>query len=244
MDRPIDTRERIVDENPPPRADAGTAGDDSALVRVMLADDHPIFREGIRSLLTRSGQFTVIAEATNGAEAIAAAAALRPDVVVMDLEMPEVSGIEATRAIVDHDHRIGILVLTMYEDDASVFAAMRAGARGYLLKSADPARMTRAIASVADGDAIFSPSIAERISSYFIDNASDRPPATFPELTDREREVLDLIAAGRNNQAIARQLYIAPKTVRNHVTSIFAKLQVVDRAEAIVRSREAGFGNT
>jgi DNA-binding NarL/FixJ family response regulator len=240
MDTDVDTD---VDTDMSPAAVNG-AGDDSALVSVVLADDHPIFREGVRSLLTHSGQFKVIAEATNGAEAVAAAISLRPDIVVMDLEMPELSGIEATRAIINQDPRIGVLVLTMYEDDASVFAAMRAGARGYLLKSAEPMRMTRAILSVADGDAIFSPSIAERISSYFVTAAAERPKASFPELTDREREVLDLIASGRNNQAIARQLYIAPKTVRNHVTSIFAKLQVADRAEAIVRSREAGFGNS
>jgi DNA-binding NarL/FixJ family response regulator len=222
---------------------AGANRTDTESIRVLLADDHPIFREGVRSLLLQSGQFTVVGEAMNGNEAVLAASALDPDVVVMDLQMPELSGIDATRAIMAADPRTAVLILTMYEDDTSVFAAMRAGARGYLLKSADPAKMTRAIASVADGDAIFSPGIADRVLAYFSDAQAAEPnPSTFPELTEREREVLHLIAAGRNNQAIARQLYISPKTVRNHVSSIFAKLQVADRAEAIVRSREAGFG--
>jgi DNA-binding NarL/FixJ family response regulator len=211
-------------------------------LRVIVADDHPIFRDGLRMLLTSIPEFEVVGEAASGVEVVELAASLLPDVIVMDLHMPELNGIEATRRVVGASPHIGVLVLTMYEDSDSVFAAMRAGARGYLLKGADQAEIVRAIQAVASGDAIFGPTIAERVIQYFSASRVADPASAFPELTDREREVLGLIAQGHSNQAIARRLVLSPKTVRNHVSNIFAKLQVADRAEAIVRAREAGLG--
>jgi DNA-binding NarL/FixJ family response regulator len=211
-------------------------------LRILLADDHPVFRSGLRLLLAAEadGAAEVVGEATNGAEAVERARELQPDVVVMDLQMPELNGIEATARIVAESPHIGVLVLTMFEDDDSVFAAMRAGARGYLLKGADQAEIVRAIRAVGSGEAIFGPRIARRVIDYF---ATERPAAVpFPELTAREREVLELIAQGRSNLDITRTLVLSPKTVRNHVSNIFTKLQVADRAQAIVRAREAGLG--
>jgi DNA-binding NarL/FixJ family response regulator len=211
---------------------------DSALV--LLADDHPIFRDGLRSLLSSIDGVEVVGEAATGTEAVAQAERLQPDVVIMDLHMPDLNGIEATRQILRHSPHIGVLVLTMYEDDDSVFAAMRAGARGYLLKGAAQAEVVRAVEAVAGGEAIFGPKIAERITAYL--SAQRAPSLAFPGLTDREREVLDLIARGLANPAIAVQLSVSEKTVRNHVSNIFSKLQVADRAEAIIRARDAGYG--
>jgi DNA-binding NarL/FixJ family response regulator len=211
-------------------------------LRVLVADDHPIFRDGLRMLLGSIPEFEVVGEAAHGAEVVQLAASLQPDVIVMDLHMPELNGIEATRRVVEASPHVGVLVLTMYEDNDSVFAAMRAGAKGYLLKGADQAEIVRATHAVGSGEAIFGPAIAERVIRYFSAPRGAGPGLPFPELTDREREVLGLIAQGHSNQEIAQGLVLSPKTVRNHVSNIFAKLQVADRAEAIVRAREAGLG--
>ena len=206
-------------------------------MRVLIADDHLFYREGLRVMLGAVPEIQLVGEAATGDEAIERALALQPDVVLMDLKMPGATGIEATRRIVRENPRIGVLVLTMFDDD-SVFAAMRAGARGYLLKDARLEDVVRAIDAVGRGEAIFSPSIAERLLAYF---ARNRPVTTaFPELTEREHEILALIAHGRTNEQIAAQLVVSIKTVRNHVSTIFSKLQVADRAQAVVRAREAG----
>jgi DNA-binding NarL/FixJ family response regulator len=209
-------------------------------IRVLIADDHPLFRDGVRTLLQSVPDTEVVGEAATGEEAIAQAAALQPDVILMDLHMPGQNGIEATRTILRVSPHIGILVLTMFEEDDSVFAAMRAGARGYLLKGADQAEILRAIHAVSYGEAIFSPAIAERLTQYFAALGQAALPA-FPDLTDREREVLGLIAQGHSNGEIASRLVLSQKTVRNHVSNIFSKLQVADRAQAIIRAREAGW---
>lgn len=211
-------------------------------LRILLVDDHPLIRNGLRALLSSMTEMTVVGEATNGEEAIIQAAELQPDIILMDLHMPGLNGIEATRRILPASPRTGILVLTMLEDDASVFAAMRAGARGYLLKGADQADVLRAIRVVAHGEAIFSPSIAQRLMQYFANMQPILPKAAFPDLTDREREILGWIALGKSNAEIAEELVLSPKTVSNHVSTIFSKLQVVDRAQAVLRARQAGLG--
>lgn len=212
-------------------------------IRVLLVDDHDAFRAGLRALLGTAEGVTVIGEASTGEAAVDTARRAQPDVVLMDLTMPGIGGVEATRRIVDASPHTAVLVLTMYEDEDSVFEAVRAGARGYLLKGAQRTELLRAVRAVASGEAIFGPSVARRLVAYFgRPMPADAASAAFPELTDREREVLDLIARGRSNADIARELVVAPKTVRNHVSNIFAKLQVRDRAEAIVRAREAGLG--
>ena len=190
------------------------------LLRILLADDHPVFRDGLRALLAAAPDVEVVAEAATGEEAVASTLELQPDVVVMDLHMPTLNGIEATRRIVTTSPHIAVLVLTMLEDDESVFAAMRAGARGYLLKGAGQDEILRGIRAVASGEAIFGPAIAARVLDYF---SAPRPPEPFPELTERERELLELIAQGKNNQEIARHFVLSPKTVRNHVSNIFTK---------------------
>jgi DNA-binding NarL/FixJ family response regulator len=212
------------------------------LIRVLLVDDHPVFRYGMRALLAALPEVEVVGEGTDGDDAVRLAAELEPDVVVMDLKMPGLDGVEATRQIVRHTPKIGVLVVTMFEDDDSVFAAMRAGARGYLVKGADSPDVVRAITAVASGEAIFGPSIATRLLGYLTRPLSSQDERVFPELTAREREVLALIAAGHGNNAIAGKLVLSPKTVRNNVSSIFAKLQVADRAQAIIRARRAGLG--
>lgn len=211
-------------------------------LRVLLVDDHPVFLAGLRNLLEADPRTEVIAEAATGAEAIALAAQTQPDAVVMDLQLPDRNGVEVTRTITHTSPHIGVLVLTMYDDEDSVFAAMRAGARGYLVKGAAPGDILQAIIAVGSGTAVFGPSIARRLIDYFAAQATVAPPVPFPELTDREREVLDLIASGASNTAIAERLFLSAKTVRNHVSNIFAKLQVADRAQAIVRARKAGLG--
>jgi DNA-binding NarL/FixJ family response regulator len=214
-------------------------------VRVLVADDHPFFRDGLRVMLEATPDTELVGEAADGDEAIALARTLQPDVILMDLRMPGLGGIEATRKILSESPQVGILVVTMIEDDDSVFAAMRAGARGYLLKGADKDDMLLAIRAVGRGEAIFGPSIARRLVQYFASHPAVPTPASrvvFPELTDREREILDLIAAGRSNQEIASQLFLSLKTVRNYVSNILTKLQVSDRAQAIIRAREAGLG--
>jgi DNA-binding NarL/FixJ family response regulator len=210
-------------------------------LRVLVCDDHPVFRNGLRTAIESDDGLEVVGEAETGTEAIERALATQPDVIVMDLQMPERNGIEATREIVAESPHIGVLVLTMFEDDDSVFAAMRAGARGYLLKGSDHGEIVRAITAVSSGEAIFGPAIATRLMAYFA-ASPDGPPQAFPELTAREREVLELIAAGHSNAQIADRLVLSQKTVRNHVSNIFTKLQVLDRAQAIVKAREAGIG--
>lgn len=211
--------------------------------RVLIADDHPVYRDGLRMMLASTGEVDVVGTAADGREAVARTAELRPDVVVMDVQMPGLDGIEATRRIVETADPPAVLVLTMHEDDESVFAAMVAGARGYLVKGADQDEILRAIAAVANGEVIFGPALAARVTRHFAElGTARRPGVVFPELTAREHEVLDLIAAGKSNGEIAARLYLAPKTVRNNVSNVFAKLQVADRAEAIVRARDAGLG--
>ncbi len=209
-------------------------------IKVLIADDHPMFREGVRSMLRREASVTLVGEATTGSAAIALAAELQPDVILMDVHMPEVNGIDATRRILHQHPHIRVLVLTMFEDDDSVFAALRAGARGYLLKGADKAEIVRAISGVASGEAIFGPAIAQRLIAFFSAPQTPAPPPVLPELTDREREILVLMTHGLSNQAIADRLVVSLKTVRNNVSNIFSKLEVVNRAQAILRARDAG----
>ena len=210
-------------------------------VRVLIADDHPLVRQGLTAALAPVPEVEIVAEASTGQAAIREAVLHRPDVVVMDLQMPDLNGIEATRELARAVPTAAVLVLTMFEDDDWVFAAMRAGARGYVLKGAEQHEIARAILAVAAGEAIFAPAVATRVLAYFT-----APPVTttpFPELTGREREVLDLIAAGHTNHQIAEQLGLSAKTVANHVSAIFAKLQVADRTQAILRARDAGLGH-
>jgi len=212
-------------------------------LRVLVADDHPLFRHGISALLNMTSNFEVVGEGTTGDVAIELASSLQPDVIVMDIQMPGVNGIEATRRILATSPHVHILIMTMFEDNGSVFAAMRAGARGYVLKDADKHDLLRAIRAVGSGEAIFSPAIATRMIGYFAQNnatPSDAPAHLFPELTEREHEVLVLIAQGLSNSEIAERLVLSLKTVRNHVSNIFGKLQVTDRARAIIRARDAG----
>lgn len=213
-------------------------------LRLLLADDHPLFRKGLRGLLATVPEVEVVGEAASGPEAARLAAELRPDLVLMDLQMPGGSGLEAIRAITAANPEARLLVLTLFADDDSVFAALRAGARGYVLKDADEDEIVRALRAVAHGEAIFSPAIAARVMRYFASPPAAVPRAAFPSLTDREREILNLIAQGRNNAHIAQALSLSQKTVSNYVSSIFSKLQVADRAQAIVRAREAGLGST
>ena len=221
-------------------------------MRVLIADDHLFYREGVRALLGNAPDITIVGEAGSGDEAVARAAELQPDVILMDLKMPGMNGIDATRKILQTDPRVGVLVVTMFDDDDSVFAVMRAGARGYLLKDADQEELVRAITAVHRGEAIFSPAIARRMMNYFTGRQKSPGPTgvqpeaaqVFSDLTDREREILELIAQGHNNMTIANRLVLSVKTVQNYVSSILSKLQVADRAEAIVRAREAGLGQS
>lgn len=214
-----------------------------AATRVLVADDHPLFRQGMKTLLSSIPDVEVVGEAATGEEAVALAAQLQPDVVLMDVQMPGTGGIDATRSIVGTSPHIRVLVVTMFEDDESVFAALRAGARGYVLKGARPEEVLRAIRAVESGEAIFSPNVAQRLVDFFAGSRASAPPPAFPELTEREREILLLISAGRSNGQIAQQLGINLKTVRNHVSNIFSKLQVTDRAHAILRAKGAGMGS-
>ena len=211
-------------------------------IRVLIADDHSGFRAGLTALLATERGLELIGVASNGSEAIAKTLRLQPDVVLMDLGMPEVDGVTATRRILETSPHVAVLVLTMAAADDAVFDALRAGARGYLLKGADRSELVRAIHAVAAGEAIFGPDVARRLMQHFASPVTP-PAAPFPELSDREHEILELIARGLANQAIGERLGIAPKTVRNHVSSIFGKLDVRDRAEAVVRARDAGLGD-
>jgi DNA-binding NarL/FixJ family response regulator len=216
-------------------------------IRILVVDDHPVVRGGLVALLNSIAGLDVVGEAVDGATAVEAAAELRPDVILMDVRMPGVDGIEATRQIRDRAPESRVLILTMHDDDATVFTAMKAGAQGYLLKEADQDNIVRAVRGVVAGEAIFGPGVAARMLGYFAEPptaivaAVDDP---FPELTDRERDILDLLARGGRNADIASELYLSPKTVSNHLTSIFAKLQVAGRGEAIVRAREHGLGTS
>jgi DNA-binding NarL/FixJ family response regulator len=211
-------------------------------VRVLIADDHPLFREGMRGRLDRVADVAVVGEAASGDEAVELAHKLEPHIILMDIKMPGLNGIEATREIQRANPQIGILVLTMFEDDDSVFAAMRAGAKGYLLKDSGGEGVVHAIRAVASGEAVFGPGVAERIIGYFSAPRAAAPQRAFPELTEREEEVLSLVAQGKSNREIARQLFVSLKTVRNHVSNILLKLQVADRAQAVIRARDAGMG--
>ena len=211
-------------------------------LRVMVADDHPLFRDGLRALLGGAAQLELVGEAEDGDRAVSMAADLRPDVVLMDLRMPGRNGIDATRAILAARPATAILVLSMFDDDESVFNAMRAGARGYLLKDAEGPELVQAIETVGRGGAVFGPGVARRMISLFASGAANGRPQPFPELTARERQVLDLIARGESNATIADRLGISLKTVRNYASTIFDKLMVPTRGQAIVRAREAGLG--
>ena len=216
-----------------------------SILRVVLADDHPVVRGGLRALLASLDGFEVVGEATDGEGAVREVQLTKPDVVLMDVRMPGVDGVEAARRIRDAVPGTAVLMLTMYDDDATVFTAMQAGARGYLLKGAEQQEIVAAIRAVAAGQAIFGPGVAARVLGYFSAPPAALAPAEadpFPELTDRERDILDLLAAGRRTAAIADDLHLSPKTVSNHLTSVFAKLEVADRAAAIIRAREGGLG--
>ncbi len=211
------------------------------MTRVLVADDHPAFRRGLGLMLQDVEDVELVGEAATGHRAVELADQLAPDVILMDLRMPDLDGLEATRRITHGSPGAAVVVLTMFDDDDSVFAAMRAGAFGYLLKGADQDEIVRAIRAAAAGEAIFGPEIARRVVAHFA-TGPGTAPATFPSLTEREREVLDLVAAGKGNATIAHELMISLKTVRNHVSNIFTKLQVSDRSAAIVKARDAGLG--
>ena len=213
-----------------------------AVIRVVLADDHPVVRGGLRALLESLPLYEVVGEATDGESAVREVQLNKPDVVLMDVRMPGVDGLEATRRIRAATPDVAVLVLTMFDDDDTVFAAMKAGAQGYLLKGAEQGEIDRAIRAVVAGEAIFGPGVAARVLRHFSEPPTVRDDVPFPQLTDREREVLDLVAAGHRNAAIAEELFLSPKTVANHISSIFAKLAVADRSAAIVRARDEGMG--
>jgi DNA-binding NarL/FixJ family response regulator len=212
-------------------------------IRVLVVDDHRLFREGLAALLSAAAETEVVGEAGTGAEAIAQTATARPDVVLMDIQMPDMNGIDATRRLLVEHPAIGVVMLTMLEDDDSLFAAMCAGARGYILKGADKEEVLATVRAVAAGQALFGPSIAGRLSAFFRRGRPAEAVVTpFPDLTEREREVLALIAQGLSNSDIAARLTISSKTVSNHISTIFNKLQVIDRAQAIVKARNANLG--
>ena len=213
-------------------------------IRILVADDHPLFRAGLRALLDSVADTEVVGEAATGEEAVEAARMLEPDVVVMDINMPGLNGIDATRRIVDSTEGVNVLVMTMHDDDDAVFAAIRAGAHGYQLKGAAQDETLRAIRSVANGEAIFGPGIADRLQRFLAAPPARNPGDAFPQLTDRELEILQLLAQRRTNSEIATELFLSQKTVRNYVSAIFAKLQVADRAEAGLVARAAGLGET
>ena len=209
-------------------------------IRLLIADDHPVFRDGLASLLDPLPAIDVVARASDGAEAVALVDEHGPDVVIMDVQMPVMNGIDATRAVVAAHPEVGVLVLTMGEDDGTVLSALRAGARGYLRKGAEQDEIVRAVSTVHAGGVVFGASLAARIAEVLA--PAVRPERPFPALTERETEVLDLIAAGRSNGQIAQELFLSPKTIRNNITSILAKLEATDRADVIIRARDAGLG--
>ena len=210
--------------------------------RVLLVDDHPLFRDGVKAALAGVDDLEVVGEAEDAAGALQQARDLSPDLVLMDVNLPDGSGIDATRAIVQEQPSTRVLVMTMSSDDDAVVAAMRAGARGYVVKGAGRAELLHAVRTAADGSAVFSPQVADRLGAYFASLAALPGKESFPDLTDREREVLDLVARGHDNRRIARELFLSEKTVRNHVSNVFTKLGVEDRAAAVVRARNGGLG--
>jgi DNA-binding NarL/FixJ family response regulator len=217
--------------------------EDAPPIRILVADDHPVVRGGLVALLRTIDGFEVVGEAADGETTVREAQLTRPDVVLMDVRMPGGGGVEATRRIRTAVPSTRVLMLTMYDDDATVFTAMQAGAQGYLLKEAEQDEIVRALRAVVAGEAIFGPGVAERVLGYFSGPVpSTSPEYPFPELTERERVILELLARGRRTSEIAAELFLSPKTVANNLTSIFAKLQVAGRAEAIVRAREGGLG--
>ena len=212
------------------------------MTRILLVDDHPLFRDGVRAALAGAEDLEVVGEAEGVAAALEAARALQPDLVLMDLNLPDGSGIDATRALVAELPAVRVLVMTMSADDEAVLAAMRAGARGYVIKGAGRAELLHAVRTAAAGSAVFSPAVADRLGTYFSSLAALPGKEAFPQLTEREREVLDLVARGHDNRRIARELFLSEKTVRNHVSNVFTKLRVATRAEAIVKARSGGLG--
>lgn len=213
-------------------------------ITVLIADDHPVYRDGLASLLDPLPDIAVVGRAADGVQAVEQALASRPDVVIMDLQMPRLNGIEATRRVLAELPDTGVLVITMGEDESTVFSAVTAGARGYLLKGADADEVVQAIRTVHGGGVVFGASLARRIARVFAGGAAASAPSVFPELTDREREILDLVAGGLSNGDIAGRLYLSPKTVRNNVSAILTKLRARDRSAAIVAAREAGLGRS
>jgi len=211
-------------------------------IRVLLADDHHLFREGLRALLVSAADLEVVGEAGDGNEVVTKAAEVRPDVILMDLQLPGLNGVEATRRILASQPRVSVLVLTMFEDTDTVLAAMRAGARGYLLKDTHEEALLRSVRAVANGEALFGPAVAERLIQYLAVATPPAEPRAFPELTGRELEVLSLLAQGLTNQAVADRMGVSLKTARNHVSNILARLQVADRTAAVARARAAGLG--
>lgn len=211
-------------------------------IRVVLADDHPMFRYGVAAVLADEERISLVGQASTGRELLEVVRLARPDVVVTDMRMPDLTGIEVTKALAIDQPELPVLVLTMHDDDESVYGAMRAGARGYLLKGADAGELVATIQTLAAGGTAFGPSVARRIVGFFLESSQKFTHGAFPELTRRERDVLDLLAAGKRNSVIARELDLSEKTVRNHLSSILTKLQVADRSAAIVRAREAGLG--
>jgi DNA-binding NarL/FixJ family response regulator len=223
-------------------SDPASPGGTPRRLRVLVVDDHPMYRDGLTLTLDATADFEVVGEAGDGETAIALALRERPDLVIMDLRMPGMSGIEATRRIVAADPEIRVVVVSMLEDDDSIFSAMRAGARGYLLKGADRDELLTALRAASRGEVIFGAAVAQRVMAFFTGRSTSAAAAAFPELTEREREILERIARGDPNPVIAQQFGLSDKTVRNHVSSILNKLQVADRAQAIVRARDAGLG--
>ena len=213
-------------------------------VRVVIADDHPMFRYGLRAVLDAAEEVTVVGEATDGQQLLAVVDQTRPDVVLTDLAMPGLDGAAATRRLLDRHPQLGVLALTMHDDDQALFGALRAGARGYLLKGADKAEILRAVLAVAAGEAVYGAAVARRIVEFFTGAQQRYGAQVFPELTAREREVLELVAAGLGNHEIARRLVLSEKTVRNHVAAILLKLEVADRAAAVAKARDAGLGSS
>lgn len=215
-------------------------------IRVLIADDHVLFREGVHAILKSVPDIEIVGEAGTGQEALTLASELKPDVILMDIQMPDLNGVEATGRIIKTHPDVGIIIVTMLEDDDSLFSAMQAGARGYVLKGADKAEMLKSIRAVVGGEALFGPAIATRLLNLFQYNRAFSKNASlsspFPDLTVREREILACIARGDTNAEIAERLTISLKTVRNHVSNIFTKLRVVNRAQAAIRARDAGLG--
>ena len=212
-------------------------------IRVVVVDDHPLFRDGVRAALSGAEDVDVVGEAADVAGALEVVADLRPHVVLMDLNLPDGSGVDATRRLAAVSPEVRVLVMTMSTDDDAVVAAMRAGARGFVVKGAGRRDLVDSVRTVAEGGAVFSPVVADRLAGYFAGLTALPAREAFPQLTDREREVLDLIARGLDNRRIARELVLSDKTVRNHVSNVLAKLEVADRAEAVLRARNAGLGS-